>query len=286
MMSGISRRRLALTAAAAPLLLLATREPGRAEAQGTGLYEKLRKAGSIRIGITETSPPWTLLGEDNKPAGYDVAVAREMAKRIGISHVVFVADSFKNFIEGLKTGKYDLVLNDLTPTRPREEQVDFATPYGVEDFRVFVRADNKTIKSAADLVGKKVGVTIGTTNESWARAHLKGAVIEGYENGSFIFQDIALGRIDATIISHFGGLKYARADHLPVKEVGPPLSYQLSAPALAKGHPALKAAVDKAISSMRADGTIDRIAAKWVGTSYVMSKAITEAEHEAARAGQ
>lgn len=229
-----------------------------------------RASGVIRIANTQSSPPWSLIDDKLQPAGYDVEVAKEVARRIGVAKVVFVADSFKNFVEGLKAGKYDMVMNDLTPSPEREKQVDFAAPYGVEDFRIFVLASNTSIKDKPDLKGKKVGVTTGTTNESWARANLKESDIRAYDNGGFVFNDLGNGRIDAVISSHFGGMKYANVNKLPIKEVGPVLIYQLSAPAMAKGQQPLKEAVSKAIGDMTRDGTIDRLARRWVGAEFDM----------------
>lgn len=229
-----------------------------------------RASGVIRIANTQSSPPWSLIDDKLQPAGYDVEVAKEVARRIGVAKVVFVADSFKNFVEGLKAGKYDMVMNDLTPSPEREKQVDFAAPYGVEDFRIFVLASNASIKDKPDLKGKKVGVTTGTTNESWARANLKESDIRAYDNGGFVFNDLGNGRIDAVISSHFGGMKYANVNKLPIKEVGPVLIYQLSAPAMPKGQQPLKEAVSKAIGDMTRDGTIDRLARRWVGAEFDM----------------
>lgn len=229
-----------------------------------------RASGVIRIANTQSSPPWSLIDDKLQPAGYDVEVAKEVARRIGVAKVVFVADSFKNFVEGLKAGKYDMVMNDLTPSPEREKQVDFAAPYGVEDFRIFVLASNTSIKDKPDLKGKKVGVTTGTTNESWARVNLKESDIRAYDNGGFVFNDLGNGRIDAVISSHFGGMKYANVNKLPIKEVGPVLIYQLSAPAMPKGQQPLKEAVSKAIGDMTRDGTIDRLARRWVGAEFDM----------------
>ena len=248
--------------------------------QTTDALAAAKASGVIRIANTQSSPPWTLLDDKNQPAGYDVDVARELAKRMGIAKVVFVADSFKNFVEGLKTGKYDLVMNDLTPTPERGKQVDFAAPYGVEDFRIFVRADNTDIHGRPDLKGKQVGVTNGSTNESWSRANLKDSDIRTYDNGGFVFSDLATHRIDAVINSHFGGMHYAEVNHLDIKEVGEPLIYQLSAPALPKAQPALLKAVNQAIAAMMADGTIERLGKKWVGVNYDMAGAIAKAQQE------
>ncbi|UFZ02748.1 transporter substrate-binding domain-containing protein [Bradyrhizobium ontarionense] len=270
-----------IMAVAAVIAVDAAVTTGRAD---DGRLVEMRTTGTMRVGVTLTSAPWTFLGGDNKPAGYDVEVAREVGRRLGIANVVFIGDSFKNFIEGLRTNKYDAVFNDLTPTPERATLVDFAEAYGVEDFRIFVKTGNTTIKALEDLKGKTVGVTTGTTNETWARANIPQAKIAGYENGSFIFQDLGFGRVDATIISHFGGLRYAKATNLGVTEIGGPLTYQLSAPAIRKGEPALKAAIDGAIREMLADGTIDRLGETIIGHDYKMSDAIAKAKAEQADA--
>lgn len=249
-----------------------------ATVQAADLLAQAKTNGILRVANTQSSPPWSMLDDNNNPVGYDVAIAKEVGKRIGVPNVVFVADSFKNFVEGLKTGKYDLVMNDLTPTPEREQQVDFGDPYGVEDFRIFVPAGNTDITGKDTLKGKRVGVVTGSSNEIWARAHLNDSDIRSYDNGALIFSDLGSGRIDAVIISHFGGMKYANVNHLPVKEVGEPLIYQLSAPAMVKGQPALRSAVNKAIAEMMADGTIQAIAKKWVGRDYDMVGTIAKAE--------
>jgi cystine transport system substrate-binding protein len=272
-----SHRRIAVAVA---LLGMSLGQSAMAQPPTTDLLAKARAAGTIRIANTQSSAPWSMLDDKNQPSGYDVDVARELAKRIGIAKVVFVADTYKNFVEGLRVGKYEIVMNDLTPTTERSKLIDFSMPYGVEDFRIFVRSENTTIRSRADLAGKRVGATSGTTNESWARANLLQSDVRGYDNGGFVYSDLANRRIDAVISSHFGGMKYATVHKLPVKEVGEPLIYQLSAAGIAKGQPALMAALNKGITSMIADGTIDRLGKKWVGAEYQMQATIIKGQQQ------
>lgn len=253
--------------------------PVLAHAQETDQWAHIRQTGVIRIANTQSSPPWSFLNDKNQPDGYDVDMAKALGKRLGV-RVEFVADTYRNFVEGLKADKYDVVMNDLTPTPERMKQVDFSTPYGVEDFRIFVRQDNTDIHGAADLKGRSVGVSTGSSNESWARAHLPDSVIKSYDNGSLIFADLAVGRVDSVIISHFGGLKYASASHMPIKEVGPTLTYQLSAAAIAKNQPALLAAINKALAEMNQDGTTQTLGHKWVGADYDMVGSIAKAVAE------
>lgn len=265
-------------AAISGVLALSTALLSPAAAESVTKLATLRANGTIRVGITQTSPPWTYLGDDNKPAGYDVEVAKEVGRRIGVPNVVFVADTFKNFMEGLKADKYDFVFNDLAPTSERQRVVDFTEIYGVEDYRIVVRAGHRTIKGLDDLKGRTIGVTTATANEAWARANLPDTTIKGYDNGSFVFQDLGNGRVDATIISHFGGVHYAQATNLSVEEVGPALVFMPFAAALRKSEPSLKAAADEAIRAMISDGTIDAISRRLKGIDYAMTEGIARAK--------
>lgn len=274
----VSRRRRVRTLVTAAMLGALCSSAAQAQAPARDVLAQARASGVIRIANTQSSAPWSQLDDKNQPAGYDVDVARELARRIGVGRVVFVADSYKNFVEGLRVGKYEIVMNALTPTPERARQVDFGAPYGVEDLRIFVRAENTTIRGRADLAGKRVGATSGTTNESWARANLLQSDVRGYDNGGFVYSDLANRRLDAVISSHFGGMKYAEVHKLPVKAVGQPLVYQLSAPAVAKGQAALVAALNQGVAAMLADGSIDRIGKKWVGADYKMQAHIIKAQ--------
>lgn len=264
-----------------PLLVVGAGALVPARARTPDLLEKIRGGVPLRIANTQTSPPWSKLDGQRRVVGYDVDVAREMARRMDV-RIVFLADSYKNFVAGLRTQKYEVVMNSLTPTPARLRQVDFAAPYGVEDFRIFVRRDNTTIHDRPDLDGKKVGVTVGTSNESWSRAHLTRSDIRAYNNGGHVFADLTYGRIDAVIASHFGGQGLIRTVGLPLKEVGPPLVYQLSAPALPHGQEALREAMSRALDAMRTDGTLDRMARQWLGPEYEMEKMIAIARRQAA----
>lgn len=253
-----------------------------AAAQADDSLQAIRDRGVIRIANTQSSPPWSYLGNDNQPAGYDVAIAKEVAKRIGVPKVEFIADSFKNFVEGLKADKYDLVMNDVTPTEERKKQVDFANPYGVEQFFIFVRSDNDTIRSIKDMPSRSIGVTAGSSNESWARKHMTSSDIRAYENGGLVFNDLAIGRVDGVLSSLFGGQKYQATNNLPIKFVGEPLTYQLSAPVLAKGKDSLRDAVSKAVDDMVKDGTVDAYSKQWIGPDYHMTHGIQAALSELA----
>jgi cystine transport system substrate-binding protein len=230
----------------------------------------LQERGVVRVANTQTSPPWSFLGPDNAPAGYDVAVARDMFRRIGIPKVEFVADKFKNFLEGISTRKYDVVVNSLARTPDREKVVDFTVPYAVQDFRIWVNTKNQDIRDAATLKGHSVGVSAGTSNELWARRNLVDSEIRTYEGGGFLYNDLVSGRLDSVIDSYVHGNSVRTVNKLPIKTVGEPLVYSLGAAIVPKGAVALRTAMDKALTEMRADGTLEKFGHEYVGPDYDM----------------
>jgi L-cystine transport system substrate-binding protein len=237
-------------------------------AQADTSLSALRQAGVITIANTQESPPWSSIDQHNEPAGYDVDVAHEVAKRIGVAKVTFVADTFSNFVDGLRTGKYDIVVNSMAATTERKKIVDFSDAYAPQEFRIWVNARSGDIKGVTDLAGKNIGVGAGTSNEVWARAHLPNSTIHSYDNSGFLYGDLAAGRVDALIESHFAGQKERDINHLPIKEVGPPLTISLGCVAIPKNKPALVGAINKAIADMVADGTLEKLGHKWLGADY------------------
>ena len=242
-----------------------------AYAAGDESLSRLQQRGVVYVANTQVSPPWSYLDSKNQPDGYDVAVAREIFRRIGVARVEFVADKFKNFIEGINAKKYDVVVNSMARTAEREKIVDFTAPYTVQDFRIWVNEKNTTIRDKATLKGKSVGASAGTANETWARANLTESEIRGYENGGFLFNDLVNGRLDSAIDSYFNGYKMMSINKLPVKTVGEPLVYSLGAAVVPKNSAALKNAMDKAIGDMIADGTLQKFAHQYVGSDYDMT---------------
>ncbi|OWT80284.1 cysteine ABC transporter substrate-binding protein [Achromobacter sp. HZ28] len=262
-------RALLLAPAVASVFSSALALPSAAHAADTSL-DALLKQGSVRVANTQTSPPWSFLDANNKPDGYDVAVAQEMFRRIGIPKVEFIADKFKNFIEGINTKKYDVVVNSLARTPDREKIVDFTVPYAVQDFRIWVGQKNQDIHDAATLKGRSVGVSAGTSNELWARRNLPDSEIRTYEGGGFLYNDLISGRLDSVIDSYVHGNSVRTVNKLPIKPVGEPLVYSLGAAIVPKGADALRKAMDKALEEMAADGTLQKLGHKYVGADYDM----------------
>ncbi len=229
------------------------------------LLAQIKGKGVLRVANTQASPPWSMLNDKNQPEGYDVDVANDLAKRMGIPKVEFIASDFKSFILGIQSDKFDIAITGLSITDERKQQVEFSEPYEVNGVAIFVESSNSSIKSRSDLAGKKIAVSAGSTQEKFVRENIPTAEVKTYETATLALSDVSFGRADAALFSRYVGSYLASKNNLKVKPTQELLNVEVNAMALKKGQTAFKAEVDKALAAMVADGTLTTISKKWLG---------------------
>jgi L-cystine transport system substrate-binding protein len=262
--ASIRRRLLILLPAFLALLALAPGCSLGRPATGDPL-DHVRESGTLRVANTQANPPWNFLDEASRPAGYDVDVAHELARRLGVPNVEFVASNYQSFIEGVRANRFDMVISGQTITPERREQVDFSRPYQVNGVSIFVKTGDRSITSLADLAGRPVGVTAGTTNEKMAREQIDGADVRTYDNATLALTDLARGGVDAMLVSRFQGTYLSERNGLTVEPVGELLAREVNAMTFRKDSPRFKQAVDEALTAMIEDGTLSAISQRWLG---------------------
>ena len=228
--------------------------------------EKVKSAGALTIAMTGQYPPFNFVNDKNEVVGFDASIGTEIAKRIGVEGKI-VTTAWDGIIAGLLANKYDTIIGSMTITPEREKAVDFVGPYYHAGRGVFV-AEGSEANTHEDLKGKTIGVTLGETHEKWARAQ-GGWDIRTYKGLPELMLELKAGRVDAIVV-----------DNIPVKvavkESGEKIT-QLDTPnieggavaigiAIRKDNPELKAAMQKALDEMMADGTYEKIAMEWVGS--------------------
>ena len=228
--------------------------------------EKVKSAGALTIAMTGQYPPFNFVNDKNEVVGFDASIGTEIAKRIGVEGKI-VTTAWDGIIAGLLANKYDTIVGSMTITPEREKAVDFVGPYYHAGRGVFV-AEGSEAKTLEDLKGKTIGVTLGETHEKWARAQ-GGWDIRTYKGLPELMLELKAGRVDAIVV-----------DNIPVKvavkESGEKIT-QLDTPnieggavaigiAIRKDNPELKAAMQKALDEMMADGTYEKIAMEWIGS--------------------
>lgn len=244
---------LALSAAALPLGASADE------------LETVKSAGEFKFANSGAYPPFSFVDESNQVVGFDVDIGNEIAKRLGVKGVN-VSTAWDGIIAGLLASKYDAIIGSMTITPEREKAVDFAGPYYHSGRGIFV-AEGSDVKSVDDLKDKTIGVTLGETHEKWARER-GGWEIRTYKGLPELFLELKAGRVDAIVVD-------AIPVAVAVKDAGEKVR-RLETPeleggdvsigiAIRKGNPELKAAIQKALDDMMADGTYEAISMKWIG---------------------
>jgi L-cystine transport system substrate-binding protein len=258
------RHTYTLVAAAIVVATMVLAGCGSSAGSSQNQLTSVKKAGVLRVALTATNPPWSYKDSSNQVVGFDADVAKAIAKRIGVKKVTFTQDTFQNFIPALRENKYDIVISGQTITTERAKQVAFTRPYQVNPVAIFVERSNTTITGKADLAGKRIAVSAGSTQEQLART-IPGAKVLTYENATFALTDLGRGRADAYLGSKFVGAYLAQKNHLAVKPTPGSLSSEVNAMTVKTGQTKLLQAVNKALGDMIDDGTFSTISKRWLG---------------------
>ncbi len=225
--------------------------------------DRVMAAKVIRIGTEGTYPPFTFHDAGGALVGFDVEIARELARRLGV-RAEFVESKWDGLIAGLDSGRYDIVVNQVTVTEARKAKYDFSRPYIVSKAVLVVREDEKAIKSFDDLKGKKAAQSLSSNFGKLAAE--KGAVVVAVEGFSQSVDLLLSGRADATINDSLSFLDFkARKPGARLKVAAALPEADRQAVIMRKGNPALVAAIDKALADMMADGTYLAISTKYFG---------------------
>lgn len=225
---------------------------------------QIKSAGVIKFGTEGTYAPFTYHDASGALVGFDVDLARAVAKKIGVK-AEFVEGKWDGLIAGLDANRYDAVVNEVSITDARKAKYDFSNPYIVSKAALIVRSDNKSIKSFADLKGKRSANTLTSNFGKLAQAH--GAEIVPVQGFNDSVELLASGRVDATVndsLSFFDFKKHQPA--AKVKVVAYEANAESSGIIFRKENPQLQAAVNKALAAIKADGTYRKIALKYFGT--------------------
>lgn len=227
------------------------------------LLSQIKERGTIRIGTEGTYKPFSFHDEKtNQLTGYDVEVAQEVAKRMGVK-AEFVEIPWDGMLTSLQTKKIDMVANQVGIKPERLEKFDFSTAYTISYAQIVVHQDNQEIKGIEQVKGKKAGQT--PTSNYGKMAKEAGAEIVAYEDMMSAMKDVAAKRIDLSMNDRLAISEMLKTVDLPLKIVGEPMEKSESAFPVPKNNPELIAEINKALDSMRKDGTLAKISEKWFG---------------------
>lgn len=198
----------------------------------------------------------------NELVGFDVEIGKALAEAMGMEPKPVTAP-WESLISGLKADKYDAIIGSMTITEERKQQVDFTDPYYVSGPKLFVREDSD-ISSVNDLKkDTRIGVLMQSVYEDLAKQYSDN--LKFYESDVTALHDLDLGRVEAVITDQNVGMASAKKGGWKIKAVGDLLMVENIGIAVKKGNSELVAKLNQALKDIKADGTYEKIAMKYVG---------------------
>jgi polar amino acid transport system substrate-binding protein len=195
-------RRLAFAAAALPAAMAATTlgTPAQAQATGGGTLDAITKKGTLTVGISLGTPPYGVTNAQMEPDGYDVSIAKLLARELGAK--LDVVDTVAaNRIPSLTSGKVDIVISSFSITPERAKAIAFTNCVFV-DQQVAIGPKATALPDLAALKGKHVGVTRSTTNDiAVTKRAPEGTQIQRYDDDAATSQAMIAGQVDCIVTS-------------------------------------------------------------------------------------
>ena len=236
--------------------------------------KKIKDSGSVTMGVRESSGVLSYTLGDGKYVGYHVELCQrvlgDVQKSLGLAKldIKYQPVTSQNRIPLVQNGTVDIECGSTTNNATRQKDVSFAITTFVEEVRMAVKA-NSGITSIAQLNGKKVATTTGTTSVQTLRKHERGTGVNFDEvfgkDHADSFLLLESGRADAFVMdgSLLAGLIARSKAPADYKIAGEVLSVEPIAIMMRKDDPAFKKAVDDSLKAMIASGELAKIYDKW-----------------------
>jgi polar amino acid transport system substrate-binding protein len=250
------------------------------------VLDNIRSTKTLKVATNANWPPQSFINDNNEMDGFDVDVAREIAKRLDAT-IDLVTPNWDIVTAGNWYKRWDMHVGSMTPTQKRAQVLAFPAVYYYTPAGIAVHKDSK-LTTIAELRNKKIGIGYGTTYELYLQKNLtidaKGApkfsyqiddpVIKTYETGTLALDDLRLGdgvRIDA-VMSSIPSILGAIDNGYPLKLLGQPLFYEPLAVTIDHGDPEFGNELSRVVEEMRSDGTLSKISNKWYGVDYAVTQ--------------
>lgn len=231
-------------------------EETSAEAAGT------EAAGGVLVMATNAEFPPYEFHDGGEIVGIDAEIAKAIADELGME--LEIEDiAFDSIIPEITSGKADMGLAGMTVTEDRKQSVDFTDTYAKASQKIIVKEDS-AIASPDDLTGVIVGVQQGTTGDIYVSGlEADGTTVERYNKGFEAVQALSQGKIDAVVIDGEPAKTFvAQTEGLKILEES--FTDEEYAIAVKKGNTELLEKINGALKTLKDNGTLDEIVAKYI----------------------
>lgn len=228
---------------------------------------ELKQRGVFVLGLDDSFPPLGFRDGNNEIVGYDIDLAREVAKRLGVDFKAQSINWDTKEME-LNTKSIDCIWNGLTITDERKEVMRFTEPY-LDNAQIVVVRNDSNIKTLADLKGKTIGLQAGSSAEDAVNANpeFKNSLkaIIPFEQNLMAFMDLDVKGVDAVVVDVIVAEYSIKNAGYKFHILDEKLSSEKYGIAFRKDDELLANEVQKILEEMAKDGTVAQIGEKWFG---------------------
>ncbi|GAA3445941.1 glutamate ABC transporter substrate-binding protein [Planomonospora venezuelensis] len=261
--TGTGRARAALAAASALALLAAG-------ACGSGRpFASILDQATLVVGVKPDQPGLGMKVGEGRYEGFDVDVATEVARRIGVPRVRFVTVLSSNRQDFLQSGKVGMVVATYSITPVNRSKVTFAGPYYVAHQDTLIRAEDKAeIDNVRDLKGRRLCQAAGSN--SWRRVREERQIAVELVPAATYGECLAKlrdGTVDAVSTDDLILAGFSARAGSALSIVNAPFTDERLGIGLRKGDLDGCEAVNRALTAMYQDGTAEKLLKKWFGGS-------------------
>ncbi len=207
-----------------------------------------------------------------KPSGWDYEAWDEICRRLNCKPS-YVQASWDSIIAAVSGNQFDAAADGITITPERAKQVDFSDGYMNLEQRLLVRKDETRFKTAEEVKADAkliVGTQVGTTNYNTAVTLVGEKRIQAFDTFGLAIQALLARDVDTVIMDETAGQGYVGTNAERLKLVGPSISSDKLGFIFPKGSNLVEP-VNKALASMRADGTLEKLADKYFSSKFTLT---------------
>lgn len=238
--------------------ILATSMAAKAES----VLDTIIQRGTINVGVGLGTPPYGLVDGNMQPDGYDVSVAKLIARDLGVK-INIVDTTAANRIPNLTSGKLDIVIYSFSITAERAKTIAFTSTYYV-DQQVYVGPADKPITKIEELSGKKIGVTRASTNDIvMTKKAVDGVQLQRYDDDASTSQALFAGQVEGIVTS--GALARAVEEHNPKLKKQYVVSQAPMGIGLRRNDPDFLNWLNTELFMLESTGELQALQKKWMG---------------------
>jgi ABC-type amino acid transport substrate-binding protein len=233
------------------------------------VWKQVRETGILRVGMDAGFPPFESIAADGSLIGFDVDLARELGRRLGVE-AQFVANlPYDGLYDALTVSRVDIVISALVVNPARMEDFAYSTSYFDAGQVLVTRSATSgegDIEEMADLSGRTLAVEFGTQGDmearKWAR-QITDLTTVPYQTAAEALAAVTAGEVDTALVDHVSALAAIEpGSELAIVEK--PIVAEPYAVGMRRDSAQLLRAINEALAEMEADGTLEALVDKWL----------------------